>query len=102
MKVKDLPPATDLSKCLLAIPDNVEQLTDKPLKHGYIAMIHNTGQGVFMSSDSPTAKKRQLIPTYPINRSDIREWEVIATIVEEAENFQRVYAQKDLPDVDKD
>lgn len=62
---------------LLQIPEDVEQLTDNPLKQAYIVSLHANGTGIFISEQPLQERPRTIIPIYPKRRTDVLEWEII-------------------------
>jgi hypothetical protein len=78
VKIKDLPPDTNLGSIKVKLPDDVEVLDDRTPKECYISGMHATGTGIFVSEFGPDHKgEKSIYPVYPENRIDILEWDVI-------------------------
>lgn len=87
MRVKDLPLKANVCSVKLRVPQDgsVKQLTDNPIKEGWIVSMYSVPGGWFMSASPPDDKVRHLIPTYGSNEA-ILEWELAEDITLVLEN----------------
>ena len=77
MKLKNLPPDTDISSILLEIPNDCEQLTDENLKKAYFVSLHTNGNCLFVSKQKKTFGDRQIFLIYPSKGNPLHDWEVL-------------------------